>query len=181
MASASTPAPAATPPPAGAAGSPGPGSPASPAAAPLAALIHACEAYALDWTAQATRLTAIDGLAAAALAAAERADGSGATLLAATLADFKWGAEAPLAFARPLDVRSLAQRLKLLLYDAVAPCGSGTFSAVLAAHCRLTGARVALKRLHLHAGADEGVPTTALREVSLLRELGDGGSPHIVQ
>ncbi|EFN55907.1 hypothetical protein CHLNCDRAFT_15246, partial [Chlorella variabilis] len=56
--------------------------------------------------------------------------------------------------------------------------GCGTYALVFRARSRVSGKLVALKRMKLDS-QEEGVPTTALREVSLLRQL--AGSPHIVQ
>lgn len=82
------------------------------------------------------------------------------------------------SFAGPLDARRLASRLKAFLYEGLRPCGSGSYSVVYHARCKLTGAPVVLKRVRLEGGA-EGLPSTALREASLLRQL--AASPHVVQ
>lgn len=50
------------------------------------------------------------------------------------------------------------------------PVGEGTYGVVYKAKCLKTGRIVALKRIRLEV-EDEGVPSTALREISLLREL----------
>jgi len=50
------------------------------------------------------------------------------------------------------------------------PVGEGTYGVVYKAKCLKTGRAVALKRIRLEI-EDEGVPSTALREISLLREL----------
>mmetsp|Transcript_3919 Transcript_3919/g.6896 ORF Transcript_3919/g.6896 Transcript_3919/m.6896 type:complete len:308 (+) Transcript_3919:295-1218(+) len=48
--------------------------------------------------------------------------------------------------------------------------GEGTYGVVYKARCKQTGDTVALKKIRLEM-EDEGVPSTALREISLLKEL----------
>ncbi|KAF4721610.1 cyclin-dependent kinase 5, partial [Perkinsus olseni] len=50
------------------------------------------------------------------------------------------------------------------------PLGEGTYGEVYKARCQATGLVVAMKRMKLDQ-EDEGVPSTAIREVSLLKEL----------
>lgn len=50
------------------------------------------------------------------------------------------------------------------------PVGEGTYGVVYKAKCKRTGTMVALKKIRLEM-EDEGVPSTALREISLLKEL----------
>ena len=57
------------------------------------------------------------------------------------------------------------------------PVGEGTYGVVYKAKDKTTGEHVALKKIRLE-GEDEGVPSTALREISLLKEL---SHPNIVQ
>ena len=57
------------------------------------------------------------------------------------------------------------------------PVGEGTYGVVYKAKDKTTGEHVALKKIRLE-GEDEGVPSTALREISLLKEL---NHPNIVQ
>eukprot|EP00947_MAST-08B_sp_MAST-8B-sp1_P004459 g4459.t1 len=57
------------------------------------------------------------------------------------------------------------------------PIGEGTYGVVYKATDTKTGAMVALKKIRLEV-EDEGVPSTALREISLLKEL---SHPSIVQ
>lgn len=57
------------------------------------------------------------------------------------------------------------------------PIGEGTYGVVYKAKDLQTGASVALKKIRLEV-EDEGVPSTALREISLLKEL---NHPNIVE
>lgn len=58
---------------------------------------------------------------------------------------------------------------QLSTYFKLYVLGSGTYSTVYKGTSRLTNKLVALKEIHLEQ--DEGVPFTAIREVSLLKEL----------
>lgn len=58
---------------------------------------------------------------------------------------------------------------KLSTYSKHQVLGAGTYSIVYEGTSRLTNKLVALKEIHLER--DEGVPFTAIREVSLLKEL----------
>ena len=62
-------------------------------------------------------------------------------------------------------------------YSKIAKVGEGTYGLVYKAKNRETGEIVALKRIRLDS-VDEGVPCTAIREISLLKEL---VYPHIVR
>ncbi len=57
------------------------------------------------------------------------------------------------------------------------PVGEGTYGVVYKAKDKTNGEFVALKKIRLEV-EDEGVPSTALREISLLREL---DHPNIVK
>lgn len=62
-------------------------------------------------------------------------------------------------------------------YTKTEKVGEGTFGEVYKAIDKRTGLQVAIKRTKL-TGEEEGVPSTALREISLLKDL--AGAPNIV-
>jgi cyclin-dependent kinase 2 len=62
-------------------------------------------------------------------------------------------------------------------YKKVEKIGEGTYGVVYKARDRDTGDLVALKKIRLEA-EDEGVPSTAIREISLLKEL---SHPNVVR
>lgn len=99
-----------------------------------------------------------------------------AAALDATLRCF--GYQPGAGFTQPLDARRLATRLRSLLYSGLSCCGGGTYALCFRATHLPTGRPVVLKRLKIEQGK-EGVPSTTLRELSLMRSL--EGSPHIVQ
>jgi len=55
-------------------------------------------------------------------------------------------------------------------YHKMEKIGEGTYGVVYMAEDKVTGEIVALKKIRLE-GEDEGVPSTAIREISLLKEL----------
>ncbi|KAJ3070333.1 Cyclin-dependent kinase catalytic subunit [Podochytrium sp. JEL0797] len=63
------------------------------------------------------------------------------------------------------------------MYEKIEKIGEGTYGVVYKARDRSSGAIVALKKIRLET-EDEGVPSTAVREISLLKEL---NHPNIVR
>eukprot|EP00440_Ansanella_granifera_P055647 gb/GFBE01060315.1/.p1 GENE.gb/GFBE01060315.1/~~gb/GFBE01060315.1/.p1 ORF type:complete len:323 (+),score=71.63 gb/GFBE01060315.1/:1-969(+) len=55
-------------------------------------------------------------------------------------------------------------------YKMLEKIGEGTYGTVYKASCRQTGERVAIKKIRI-LYEDDGVPSTALREITLLKEL----------
>lgn len=55
-------------------------------------------------------------------------------------------------------------------YQKMEKIGEGTYGVVYKAKDRKSGRIIALKRIRLEA-EDEGIPSTAIREISLLKEL----------
>ena len=55
-------------------------------------------------------------------------------------------------------------------YQKIGKVGEGTYGVVYKAKDRVTGEIIALKKIRLEA-EDEGIPSTAIREISLLKEL----------
>lgn len=55
-------------------------------------------------------------------------------------------------------------------YEKVEKIGEGTYGVVYKARDRLTNQMIALKKIRLEQ-EDEGVPSTAIREISLLKEM----------
>lgn len=78
----------------------------------------------------------------------------------------------------PVDARTFASRLKAYFYDNLVLVGSGTYSYVYRAQNKLDGTTITLKKLRIDCDG-EGLPNTAIREISLLRDLEE--SPHIVK
>lgn len=62
-------------------------------------------------------------------------------------------------------------------YQKIEKVGEGTYGVVFKAKSRITNEIVALKRIRLET-EDEGIPSTAIREISILKELQD---PNIVR
>jgi len=58
-------------------------------------------------------------------------------------------------------------------YEKVEKIGEGTYGVVYKARDRLTNEMIALKKIRLEQ-EDEGVPSTAIREISLLKEMQHG-------
>jgi serine/threonine protein kinase len=74
-----------------------------------------------------------------------------------------------MAFTFPF-ARAVLLRARVCRYTNVTQIGEGTYGVVYKARERKTGELVALKQIRL-ADEDEGVPSTAIREISLLKEL----------
>jgi serine/threonine protein kinase len=65
----------------------------------------------------------------------------------------------------------------LVQYEKLERAGEGTYGVVYKARDRFTNEVVALKKIRLEQ-EDEGVPSTAIREIALLKEL---RHPHVVR
>jgi len=75
------------------------------------------------------------------------------------------------------DVKSAQKKYRGMdRYYKIEKIGEGTYGVVYKAKDNVTGQIVALKKIRLEA-EDEGVPSTAIREISLLKEL---SHPNIV-
>ena len=70
-----------------------------------------------------------------------------------------------------------SERGQASLYTKIEKIGEGTYGVVYKARNKNTGQLVALKKIRLE-NQEEGVPSTAIREISLLKEL---KHPNIVQ
>lgn len=66
--------------------------------------------------------------------------------------------------------RCWSSRFHVLQYEKVEKIGEGTYGVVYRARDRITGQIIALKKIRLEQ-EEEGVPSTAIREISLLKEL----------
>lgn len=72
---------------------------------------------------------------------------------------------------------SKSTKQQLPKYQLVEKIGEGTYGVVYKAKDRFTGRTMALKKIRLDS-EDEGVPSTSIREISLLKEL---DHPNIVK
>jgi serine/threonine protein kinase len=64
-------------------------------------------------------------------------------------------------------------------YEKLEKVGEGTYGVVYKSRDRASGEIVAIKKIRLDGeGQDEGVPSTTIREISLLKEL---AHPNVVQ
>jgi cyclin-dependent kinase 2 len=59
---------------------------------------------------------------------------------------------------------------RLERYQRIEKIGEGTYGVVYKAKDRNTGDYIAMKKIRLER-EDEGVPSTAIREISLLKEI----------
>ena len=80
-------------------------------------------------------------------------------------------------FLQQIDVGAFSSRLKALTFDSLQEKGKGSYATVYRAVCRLSGDVITLKKLKLDR-ENEGFLGTAIREVSLLKEL---RHPNIVE
>jgi len=62
------------------------------------------------------------------------------------------------------------QRAKTNKYEKIDKIGEGTYGVVYKARDTETGEIYALKKIRLES-EDEGIPSTAIREIALLKEL----------
>lgn len=74
--------------------------------------------------------------------------------------------------------KQIAPTARLENYKRIEKVGEGTYGVVYKASYIPTKKEVALKKIRLE-GEDEGIPSTSLREISILRELSD--HPNIVE
>jgi serine/threonine protein kinase len=65
---------------------------------------------------------------------------------------------------------TISKHVMVDAYQKLEKIGEGSYGVVYKAKHRLTGSLVALKKIRLES-EDEGVPATAIREISLLKEL----------
>ncbi len=70
----------------------------------------------------------------------------------------------------PVSTQQSAESKFLLRYKKLEKIGEGTYGVVYKAEDKTTNTIIALKKIRLDHD-DEGVPGTAIREISLLKEL----------
>ena len=97
--------------------------------------------------------------------ALERDDTSGSLL--GIVQQFGWNG---VGFTGPVDLFTLSTALQKYRYERLQELGSGSYAVVYKARNRETDEVIALKKLRF--GFDEqGLPSSTLREISLLKEL----------
>ena len=87
---------------------------------------------------------------------------------------FSWNGS---RFLQQIDIGAFSSRLKALTFDGLQEKGKGSYATVYRAVDRLSGDVITLKKLKLDRES-EGFLGTAIREVSLLKEL---RHPNIVE
>lgn len=90
--------------------------------------------------------------------------------LASRLTSFSSSLSFPHTFTTPTTQNKTKQNTRESQYEKVEKIGEGTYGVVYKARDRATGATIALKKIRLEQ-EEEGVPSTAIREISLLKEL----------
>ena len=87
------------------------------------------------------------------------------------------GANAQKAAHQPQPYRFVQEATQLERYERQEKLGEGTYGIVYKCKDLVTGETVALKKIRLEK-EDDGVPSTAIREISLLKGL---KHPNIVE
>ncbi|KAJ0703621.1 putative cyclin-dependent kinase CMGC-CDK-Pl family [Helianthus annuus] len=72
-----------------------------------------------------------------------------------------------------IEFGSNVVRLNRCFYEKVEKIGEGTYGVVYKARDKVTNETIALKKICLEQ-EDEGVPSTVIREISLLKEMQHG-------
>ena len=80
------------------------------------------------------------------------------------------GAKEGVDWVRQGDLFAVKSAIAMERYQRLEKIGEGTYGQVYKAKDRISDTIVALKRIRLES-EDEGIPSTAIREISLLKEL----------
>jgi serine/threonine protein kinase len=99
---------------------------------------------------------------------------SGAGPLLQVLQQFGWQG---LRFTHDVRLDRIFERLQVFKYERLQTLGSGTYASVYKARNRETKELCAVKKMRL-SGDEPGVPNTAIREISCLKDL---AHPNIVE